>query len=79
MKQFLLEAIILTMLGGAIGVALSYGVGIIFEAQTSIQAVIDAQTILLATGISITIGIIFGLFPAYRAAKKDPVDALRYE
>ena len=79
MKQFLLEAIILTMLGGAIGVALSYGVGIIFEAQTSIQAVIDAQTILLATGISITIGIIFGIFPAYRAAKKDPVDALRYE
>ncbi|MEK7061964.1 MAG: ABC transporter permease [Patescibacteria group bacterium] len=79
MKQFLLEAIILTMLGGAIGVGLAYGAGIIFKAQTSIQAVIDAQTILLAVGISVGIGIIFGLFPAVRASKKDPVDALRYE
>ena len=90
--QFLLEALLLTLIGGLVGV----GIGIAFGSNVtslistgfggrmgaggqSTQVVIDLSTILLAVGISMGIGILFGLFPALKAAKLDPVEALRYE
>ncbi|TSC93333.1 MAG: Uncharacterized protein CEN89_116 [Candidatus Berkelbacteria bacterium Licking1014_7] len=79
LKQFLLEAIVLTIIGGLIGVLVAFGAGLVFKRFTDISAIIDLPTIGLALGISVAIGIIFGLFPALRAARKDPVEALRYE
>ncbi len=90
--QFLTESVILTLLGGllglGLGVLLSSHIGSILSfvpgqgrggnAQ-SIKAVIDLGTAVLAIGISAAIGIVFGLFPAIKAARLDPVEALRYE
>lgn len=89
--QFLLESLLLTLIGGLIGVGIgvafgsnltsliSTGFGSMGAGGSSTQVVIDFSTILLAVGISMGIGILFGLFPALKAAKLDPVEALRYE
>lgn len=90
--QFLTESLLLTLLGGAIGL----GLGMIFSqyagqiinfgpgvrgpgAAETVQAIVDLKTIIMAIGISAGIGIVFGLFPAIKASKLDPIEALRYE
>lgn len=89
--QFLLESVLLTLIGGLVGVA----IGILFGSNaTSLintgfggpmgggsetNVVIDMSTILIAVGVSCAIGVVFGLFPALKASRLDPVDALRYE
>jgi putative ABC transport system permease protein len=89
--QFLLESLLLTLIGGLIGVAIgivfgsnassliSGGIGGPASSGSSTQVVIDVSTILIAVGISSLIGIVFGLFPALKASRLDPVEALRYE
>jgi len=83
-NQFLLEAVLLTSLGGfigiIIGVLISYLVALIMQKLDYDWAfVISVGSILLSVGVSILTGIVFGLFPAMKAAKLDPIDALRYE
>jgi len=77
--QFLVEAIFLTFLGGAIGIGLAYTGGLIMDAQWGLAAVITIQSILLAFSFTTLIGIFFGVAPAIRAARLDPIDALKYE
>lgn len=80
-EQFLVESVLLTLFGGIIGILLSYGiVGLIntFFAA-SITAKISSGQILLALSFSIGTGLFFGIFPAYKAAKMKPIDALRTE
>jgi putative ABC transport system permease protein len=81
--QFLTEAAILSFVGGGIGVATGYGVshlisGISLTGQ-AIQTVITPDIPLLAVSVSAAVGIIFGLYPAFRAANLKPIEALRYE
>ncbi len=77
--QFLVEAVFLTFLGGAIGVGFAFITGVILEAQIGLSAVISAQTIILAFGFTVVVGVFFGVAPAIRAARLDPIDALKYE
>lgn len=77
--QFLVEAIVITFLGGAIGLGVTFAATQIIANQTELQPAITWDIILIAVGISMVIGIIFGLWPALRAANKDPIEALRYE
>lgn len=77
--QFLVEAIIVTLLGGLIGLGFSFGVGLIVSSQTPLTPSTTPQVILLAIGISTIVGVTFGLWPALKAANKDPIEALRYE
>jgi putative ABC transport system permease protein len=77
--QFLIEAVILTGLGGAIGLALGYGGGALVGQFIGIEPVVTLQSVALAIGISSAIGILFGVYPANKAAKLDPIEALRYE
>jgi len=81
--QFLTEATILSVLGGLIGIALGAGIArLISGIQTgtvTIQAVVAPDSILLATLFSLMVGLFFGIYPAYRAAQLNPIDALRYE
>ncbi len=77
-KQFLLEAIVLTFSGGAIGVLLGFGVAAIATAL-GLPAAISSGSVLLAFAVSTGIGIVFGYYPASRAARMNPIEALRYE
>jgi len=79
MSQFLAEAVVLTLLGGIIGITLGISMAFILGSLANIQAVLSIESIILATSVSAVIGIIFGFYPAYRAAKLDPIVALRYE
>ncbi len=77
--QFLAEAIALTFVGGAIGVAIGWGISFIVTLTGLVTAQITLSSILLAFGVSAAIGIVFGWYPARRAARQNPIDALRYE
>ncbi|MCA9391774.1 ABC transporter permease [candidate division WWE3 bacterium] len=77
--QFLVESIVITLLGGLIGLGISFAIGFVVDHQTPLTPTFSPQIILLAVSISTLIGIIFGLWPAMRAANKDPIEALRYE
>ena len=77
--QFLIEAVILTAIGGSIGVVLGWGLGNLIGRIADVAPVITVESILLAVGISSAVGIIFGVNPASKAAKLDPIEALRYE
>ena len=79
LMQFLTESAIISLFGGAVGVAIVSIVSIIVKAQANLSIVINLNSILVAVGFSLGVGIIFGLLPALRAASKDPIDALRYE
>ncbi|MDI6783143.1 MAG: ABC transporter permease [bacterium] len=77
--QFLIECLIISIIGGLIGVLLGVGLGwtITFYAQWT--TIVSMKAIIMAFGISAGIGIIFGMYPARKAAELDPIDALRYE
>ena len=77
--QFLIEAVSMTFVGGIIGVALGWGVGYIVTYLGIIQTSISLMSVFLAFGVSAGIGIIFGYYPARRASKLNPIEALRFE
>ncbi len=77
--QFLTESAIISLIGGAIGVGLASAAGIISHQKAGLDIVINLHSVLIATGFSLGVGVIFGLLPAVRAARKDPIEALRYE
>jgi putative ABC transport system permease protein len=77
--QFLTEAIVLSLTGGAIGIFLSFMVVYILNNYTDQEAVIKPIIVIAATGFAAAIGIFFGFYPARKAASLNPIDALRYE
>ena len=79
LTQFLTEAVVITLLGGIIGLGLSIAAGMVVSAKTPLTPEISPLVILIAIGLSTLVGVVFGIWPAMRAAQKDPIDALRYE
>jgi putative ABC transport system permease protein len=77
--QFLVEAATLTSIGGAVGIVMGLGAGELLKLALNLQSDVPLWSAALAAGVSITIGLIFGLYPANRAARMDPVEALRHE
>lgn len=77
--QFITEAIVLSLLGGLIGYGASVVGGIIVSKFIGFSIPITVSAIMLAFGVSIGVGVVFGVAPAIRAAKKHPIEALRYE
>lgn len=77
--QFIIEAIIVCLIGGFIGIVLSLGIGAIAANILGYQASPNILSIMLSVVFSISIGIFFGYYPANKAAKLNPIDALRYE
>jgi putative ABC transport system permease protein len=78
-KQFLVESVMLTFVGGVIGVFLGWLIAFGVTKTGLVQAAVAPGSVLLAFGVSAIIGIVFGYYPAIRAAKLNPIDALRYE
>ncbi len=79
MMQFLIEALAITLSGGLIGILTSLIASYVIASQTSIKPAMDLWIIALATGVSLIVGVIFGTWPAIRAARKDPIHALKHE
>jgi putative ABC transport system permease protein len=77
--QFLIEAVTLSLLGGLIGVLCGVGLSRLVQVFADFKAVVSTGSIFLAFGVSSAIGVFFGFYPASKAARLDPIDALRYE
>jgi putative ABC transport system permease protein len=78
-KQFLAESIVLTFIGGILGIALGWGISYVVTAMGVLQTEVTWYSVALAFGVSALIGIVFGYYPARQAAKLNPIEALRYE
>ena len=77
--QFLIEAMTLTGAGGVVGVVLGVGTALLIGAVSPLRTETPLWSILLGLGVSVSIGLFFGLYPALKAARLDPIEALRYE
>ncbi|UCE21905.1 MAG: ABC transporter permease [Candidatus Aminicenantes bacterium] len=79
LKQFLIEAIFLTGVGGMVGVFIGFGIAFLVKAATPLPASVTPWSVMAGLLVSISVGLFFGIFPAQKAAKLDPIISLRYE
>ncbi|WP_059363004.1 ABC transporter permease [Veillonella tobetsuensis] len=77
--QFLIEAVVISLMGGLIGIALGIGASKLISLASGMSTVISVPTIVLSFAFSMAIGLVFGIYPARKAAKLNPIDALHYE
>jgi putative ABC transport system permease protein len=77
--QFLLEAIVLTIIGGLVGVGIGTGAAKLFSNLMEWPTQLSMESYAIAVGFSTLVGIVFGFYPAWRASRLDPIEALRYE
>jgi putative ABC transport system permease protein len=79
LTQFMAESTMLSLVGGAIGIILALLIDVALRVATNLQPIISWQVVVVATLVSLLVGVVFGTAPALKAARKDPIDALRSE
>lgn len=78
-RQFLIEAVLISIAGGLIGIGTGFGGSLIIANIAEWPTVVTVTSIVVAFGVSVFIGLLFGIYPAVQAAKLDPIEAIRYE
>jgi putative ABC transport system permease protein len=76
---FLLESLLISLIGGILGIGVGVGISQIITAAAGWKTIVSAESIVLSFGVSSVVGIFFGLYPAWRASKMDPIQALRHD
>ena len=79
LKQFLTEAVVISVAGGLLGITLGWTIAKIIAVAAKWKTVVSAEAVILGFGVSAGVGILFGIYPAWKAACQDPIQALRYE
>jgi len=79
MVQFLIEAILMSFIGGVAGVLLGIGIAVLITFFAGWAVRVSSYSVILATAFSLIVGMVFGILPAQKASKLDPIEALRYE
>jgi putative ABC transport system permease protein len=77
--QFLSEAILISVAGGAIGIVVGVVLSFVIKSCFGITTIVSFSSIVISFGVSAAVGVIFGYSPAKRAAERDPIESLRYE
>jgi putative ABC transport system permease protein len=78
-RQFLTEAVLISIVGGLIGIGFGFGLSRVIAAAAGWSTEVTTGSIAVAFGVSVSIGLLFGIYPAVQAAKLDPIEAIRYE
>jgi len=79
LRQFLVEAVVLCLLGGTIGILLGRGGSLLVRTVMRWPTELSPGAIIAAVAVSVSVGLIFGYYPAWKASRLDPIEALRYE
>ncbi len=79
LAQFLVESLVLALAGGVLGIALGVGIADLLARKLEWLLIVRLDVVLLSVGVSAAVGVIFGLYPALKASRLDPIQALRYE
>lgn len=79
LKQFLIESVVLCFVGGIFGILLGHGAAILLSTQLGWPIESSPEAVVAAVAVSVAVGVIFGFYPAWKASRLDPIDALRYE
>jgi putative ABC transport system permease protein len=79
LNQFLVEASMLSATGGLVGVMIAWAVAVLVRSTTSIPMRVPVTAVIVGVGLSTVVGLFFGIYPARRAARLDPIEALRAE
>jgi len=77
--QFLVEAVVLSSLGGVFGILLGLGASLALKNALMVPFILDPSIVIIAFVFSAAVGVVFGYFPALKAARLDPIEALRHE
>ncbi len=78
-RQFLLEALVISVSGATVGIGLGYGISRLVSTYSGWPTIVTPLSVLLGVGVSMTVGIVFGIYPARQASYVSPIEALRYE
>ncbi len=79
LRQFLVEAVVLCLAGGALGIAIGRGSSMLVKSFLHWPTELSVGAILAAVIVSVSVGVVFGYYPAWKASRLDPIEALRYE